>query len=85
MFVTFTAAADSYTVAAVLGLRPERNGFSQLSVTAAASDLVAAPKCIRQPPFEPVMEGGAQAGFHSVTSEAELLHLARVAMESARQ
>lgn len=85
MFVTFTAAADSYTVAAVLGLRPERHGFSQLSVTAGGSDLEAAPECIRQPPFEPVMEGGTQAGFHSVTSEAELLQLARVAMESATQ
>jgi hypothetical protein len=85
MFVTFTAAADSYTVAAVLGLRPERHGFSQLSVTAGGNDLVAAPECIRQPPFEPIMEGGTQAGFHSVTSEAELLQLARVAMESATQ
>jgi hypothetical protein len=29
------------------------------------------------------MEGGAEAGFHSVTSEAELLHLARLALDSA--
>jgi hypothetical protein len=40
---------------------------------------------MRDPPFAPVMEGGVAAGFKSVTSDGELLHLARLALKSAAE
>jgi hypothetical protein len=77
----FIAAAHSeFTVVAVLGLRAEREGFSQITVTARGSDLVAAGSNARQPAFAPTMDGGTTAGFRSVATQGELLHLSYLAL-----
>lgn len=73
------------TVAAILGLRADRDGFSQIVVSAAQDDVAAARRQTRDPPFAPVMDGGSAAGFSSITSEGELLYLAHLALESAAE
>ncbi|MBI4500805.1 MAG: hypothetical protein HY700_06545 [Gemmatimonadetes bacterium] len=73
-----------WLVLAVLGLREERGGFTQISATASSGDLLSAGAAARQPAFAPLMEGGAVAGFKSIASVAELLLAARVALASAR-
>ncbi len=83
MFVIGNAAGGDLTVVAVLGLRSGREGFSQIAVTAPAAEIAEVEATLRAPAFAPMMEGGADAGFHSVTSEAELLYLARLALDSA--
>jgi len=50
-----------WIVVAVLGVRADRGGFSQISVTASANDIAAATS-LRDPPFAPVMSGGDLAG-----------------------
>jgi hypothetical protein len=69
---------------AVLGLREDRDGFSQISVTATSADVAAAAPS-RQPALGPAMPGGDVAGFHSVTSVAEMLLLVRLALLSSEQ
>jgi hypothetical protein len=64
----------------VLGLRAERDGFSQISVVAHPDDLRAAPDLARPDRFEPVLEGGTRAGFRSIVSPAELLLLTHLAL-----
>ena len=68
------------TVLAVLGLRPERGGFSQIALTVPPEDLAQAKDFVRRPRFAPVLEGGERAGVKSLVSEAELLHLAHLAL-----
>lgn len=68
---------------AVLGLRPQRGGFSQISVLATPDDLVAARGAAGRSPFAPSMEGGGSAGFRSITTVAELLLAARCALAAA--
>ena len=65
---------------AVLGLRPERGGFSQIALTVPPEDLAQAKDFVRRPRFAPVLEGGERAGVKSLVSEAELLHLAHLAL-----
>jgi hypothetical protein len=83
MFVVKAKGRAEITIVAILGLRPGREGFSQITVTGSADDVSAASKEMRNPPFAPLMEGGTEAGFKSVTSEGELLLLAHLALESA--
>ena len=71
-----------WLILAVLGLREQREGFSQISVLAAPDDMISTRAVARDPVFAPVMAGGESAGFRSVISIAELLLLARLAMES---
>jgi len=71
-----------WLILAVLGLRAQREGFSQISLLAAPEDLISARAIARDPPFAPVMAGGQSAGFRSVISIAELLLLAWLAMAS---
>ncbi|HXV85633.1 MAG TPA: hypothetical protein VD793_02985 [Gemmatimonadales bacterium] len=79
VFLVSPPAAGDLTVVAVLGLRPDRPGFSQIAVTAAREDLAAAGAHRPGRLFAPVMEGGERAGFRSVTTEGELVYLARLA------
>lgn len=79
-----TAKAE-FMVVAVLGLREERHGFSQITVTGDDSDIKAAGESLRQPPFAPTMDGGVTAGFKSVTTQGELLHLSYLALAAVRQ
>ena len=85
LFVVSAKAQAEITVVAILGLRPGRDGFSQITVTGGADDLVNAARDRRDPPFAPVMNGGADAGFKSVTTEGELLHLTHLALVSAAE
>lgn len=80
MFVAAGAGDQEITVLAVLGLRPERGGFSQIAITAPPADFARAGSFARRPLFAPVLEGGVQAGVKSLVSEAELLHLAHLAL-----
>jgi hypothetical protein len=77
------AGAGQVTAVAVLGLRSERGGFSQISVTATDTDVEAAPHTVRKPLFAPLMAGGTEAGFRSIASLGELLYLAHLALRSA--
>ena len=82
-FVVPSADRRETTIVAVLGLREERRGFTQVTVQSAADDFTAAGAERRTPTFAPVMEGGAAAGFRSVVTAAELLTLARLACLAA--
>lgn len=80
VFVAKSSDLLQLTALAVLGLRPERGGFSQISVTAASEDLSAARLVSRTPRFAPTMTGGAAAGFKSLASLGELLLLTQLAL-----
>jgi hypothetical protein len=82
-FLVAAPRGDEVTVLAVLGLRVERGGFTQVSLHARTADFVEARAVRRQPPFAPAMEGGAAAGFRSVATAAELLTLAHLALLAA--
>lgn len=83
MFAVTAPAGDEITVLAVLGLRPERGGFTQVTVHARAADFADAWSVRRDPPFAPLMDGGLAAGFRSVASGGELLTLLHLALLSA--
>ncbi len=85
MFVVGATTQPQFTVVAVLGLRPGRDGFSQVTVSSSVADVLAAESTMRAPPFAAVMDGGAEVGFQSVTSEGELLHLAHLALHSVSE
>jgi hypothetical protein len=85
MFVVGATTQPQFTVVAVLGLRPGRDGFSQVMVSSSLADVLAAGSTMRAPPFAAVMDGGIEAGFQSVTSEGELLHLAHLALHSVSE
>jgi len=80
-----TGEHEPLSALAVLGLRPDRPGFSQFTATATSDDFRAAAGCVRRPLFAPTVVGGAEAGVRSITSEAELLHLIHLALHSARE
>ena len=75
-----TAGGRELLVLAVLGLRPVRVGFSQISVAAPPLDVAGAARLVRRPLFAPVLEGGERAGMKSLVSDAELLHLTHLAL-----
>lgn len=72
-----TGSHGEVTVLAVLGLRPDRPGFSEVTVVAQPADFVAAQLEARDPP---VVEGGEEAGLKSIVTEGEVLHLALLAL-----
>jgi hypothetical protein len=69
------------TLVAVMGMRVDRGGFSQVSLTVAIEDLTAARHEVEFPLFEPLMEGGREAGFRSIGSTADLLLLTQLALD----
>lgn len=82
----FVARVDEgTTIVAVLGLREERGGFSQISAVATQEDFEAAREAVRALPFAPTMPGGLEAGFRTIVSEAELIRLTHLAMLSVPQ
>ena len=80
LFVS-TLGGNAFTLA-VLGMHESRAGFSQVAATASMDDLAACRSECRSEPFAPAMDGGAEAGFLSVTRTAELLLLAKLALQS---
>jgi hypothetical protein len=83
MFLVESPRGDEVTILTVLGLRAEREGFTQVTLRARAADFAAARAVRREPPFAPLMDGGAAAGMYSVANPAELLTLAHLAMLAA--
>jgi hypothetical protein len=80
LFVAQSAEEAQITIVAVLGLREEREGFTQISISVAKEELTDLAEVVGARPFEPVMDGGLQAGFKSVTSLGELLLLTHLAL-----
>ncbi|GIW51951.1 MAG: hypothetical protein KatS3mg081_1306 [Gemmatimonadales bacterium] len=85
VFAATGQESGEVTVLAVLGLRPDRGGFSQLALSVALADWERAGETVRRPLFAPVMEGGELAGVYSVVSEGELLYLTHLALSAVRQ
>lgn len=81
-YVVASAEGREVTVLAVLGLRADRAGFSQIAVTATPEEVVGAGRAARRPPFASVLEGGARAGVRSLVTADELLHLAQLALHA---
>jgi hypothetical protein len=78
--VVASPRGDEVTLLAVLGLRQERGGFTQVTVHARPTDFAAARGAQRDPPFAPVMDGGTSGGVLSVATPAELLTLVQLAL-----
>jgi len=85
LFAVQSDSGRQLTVVAVLGLRPERRGFSQISAAVTRDEVSAISAAVRSPPFAPVMDGGVEAGFKSVTSVGELILLAHLALAHAER
>lgn len=84
LFAVATRGRDEVTVVAVLGLRPDRPGFSEVTVVARQADVAAARAQARTPPLAPVIDGGDSAGLKSVVTEGEVLHLTALALHASR-
>lgn len=78
IFVVEDAMGRDLSILAVLGLREDRPGFSQVAIAAVPDDLRAA--AAEHPDFTPTLKGGDEAGLRSVTTAAGLLHLAALAL-----
>ena len=80
IFLAPSADGTRLTLVAILGMRSERHGFSQISITVGRDELTSAHAEARQPLFAPVMEGGQHAGFKSICSAADLVVLTQLAL-----
>ena len=80
LFVVMDGRDREIVVLAVLGLRGDRPGFSEVSVTTVPEHLATAHQSARQGIFAPTLDGGREAGLRSLTTSAELLHLAHLAL-----
>lgn len=80
LFVASGPDGREITVVAVLGFRPARGGFSQVTAVAMPHEFAAALSEARTPPFAPVLDGGDRAGFKSIVNAAELLLLTQLAL-----
>ncbi len=84
VFVVATSQRPAeMTVLAPLGVRGDRMGFSQVSVTAAMSELAQLAAQLPEGAFDPVVEGGQAAGVRSITTPAELLVLGLTALHAS--
>jgi hypothetical protein len=81
ILVVEDALGRDLSTLAVLGLRADRPGFSQIALAAVPDDIRAA--SAEKPDFTPTLDGGDAAGLKSVTTPAALLHLVRLALDSA--
>jgi len=79
VFLATGAGGRHLTAVAVLGLRAERPGFGQITVHATPAEALAAFADLRNPPFGPAVNGGAEAGIRSVVTRGELLVLGMLA------
>ncbi len=82
LFVLEGAREREVVLLVVLGLREDRPGFSQVTVTAAPADLARAADQARTPWFAPVVDGGEAAGLKSLVTEADVLLLANLALRA---
>jgi hypothetical protein len=79
-FLAADPRGDEITIVAALGLRVERGGFTQVALHVPPDDFAAAARERRDPPFGPLMDGGAAAGVRSVATAGELLALVSLAL-----
>jgi hypothetical protein len=79
-FVVEGAGRREFFVLMVLGLRAERPGFSQVSLTARTEHFALAAEEARRPLFAPVLDGGNTAGLKSLVSEADVLLLVQLGL-----
>ncbi len=70
-------------VLAVLGFRPDRQGFTTVAADAPLPSRLA-PRGDGSPPFSTVLPAGARMGLFSVTTPAELAALALLALAAGR-
>ena len=80
LFVAEGAGRREFFVLLVLGLRADRPGFSQVSLTARTEDFALAAEEARRPLFAPVLDGGDTAGLKSLVSEADVLLLVQLGL-----
>lgn len=78
--VFVVASPGRIRVLAVLGFRPEREGFTTVEAEAATPPPGAPLRDDGTPPFATVLPGGERMGFLSVTSQTELVALALLAL-----
>ena len=83
-FFLVSTSRKEYVLLVILGLREERQGFSQISLIVTTPEMERAVP-VRLPPLAPVMPGGEAAGFRSIVSADDLLYLVRLALFSTRQ
>ncbi len=81
LFVATTPARVQ--LLAVLGFRPEREGFTTIAATAPLPVPQTPARADGSPPFSTVLPAGERMGFFSITSEAELARLALLALAGA--
>lgn len=84
-FAVAGTRGDEVTVVAVLGLRRGRAGFTQVALTVSPADFTDAAAIRRDPPFAPLIGGGASAGVHSLATPAELLTFVHLALVAATE
>lgn len=80
IFVAEGNTGQELSVLAVLGLRADRPGFSQVTLTVSAADVATVHREVTTPPFAPTLDGGEAAGLKSVSTMGELLYLTRLAL-----
>lgn len=80
IFLAQSGDGSQLVVVAVLGLRAEREGFSQVSLAVGTDEVEQVLSAAPPTSFPPLMEGGREAGFRSVESAADLLLLAHLAL-----
>jgi len=78
-----TVAATMVTVLAVLGFRPEREGFTTLEASAPLPAAPPAPRPDGSPPFASTLPSGGRAGLRSVATPLELVALALLARSTS--
>ncbi|MDH3291456.1 MAG: hypothetical protein OEO20_08880 [Gemmatimonadota bacterium] len=79
----FMATGDNgreISVLAVLGLRADRPGFSQVTISVSTEEFVTVHPEVNTSPFAPTLDGGEAAGLKSVSTMGELLYLTRLAL-----
>jgi len=69
---------------AVLGFRREREGFTTIGAAASLPAREPLPRADGSAPFANVLPAGDRMGFHSLTSEAELIWLTLLALAEAQ-
>lgn len=79
----FLAAPERLRVLAVLGARPEREGFTTIEAEAPLPAPPLPPRDDGSAPFAPVLPAGERMGFVSLTSAGELVWLALLAALAA--
>ncbi len=80
VFVAEGGHGREISVLAVLGLRADRPGFSQVTLSVPAADVATIDSEVIRPAFASTLDGGEAAGLKSVSTTGELLYLTRLAL-----